>query len=426
MILAVLLALCSLMLAFLFYAVVLSDDETVRRGDEHTSEEAPIFETVEPSSNNQKPTDAAKTEEPQLTEEELRQQALEESVRGKLSAMTREEKVAQLFFVTPESITGVEQVLRCGDTMKAALARYPVGGIILFAQNLQSEEQARALLSGIAQYSEETQGLQMFLGVDEEGGKVARIGNNDAFQVEKIGSMQSLAASGDEETAFTAGKTIGSYLHRIGFNLDFAPVADVLTNPSNSIIGNRSFGSDAEVVSNMAAAYAGGLRSENVIPVYKHFPGHGGTREDSHKEYAYSTKDKTGLYEAELVPFRSAAEEGIECIMVGHISVPAITGDDTPATLSQELVEGILREELGYEGVVITDAMAMGAISEHYSSGDAAIRAINAGCDMILMPADFQSAYSAVLNALDSGALSEERIDASVYRILELKLRHST
>lgn len=261
-----------------------------------------------------------------------------------------------------------------------------------------------------------------FLGVDEEGGRVARIGSQPVFGAEHIEDMRSIGDRQDAEEARRAGNVIGTYLSELGFSLDFAPVADVLTEPDNQVIGRRSYGTDPELVAEFSIETAKGLEEAGVWPVLKHYPGHGATREDSHDGYAYTGKTLEELLEAELVPFQRGIDEGIHFIMAAHISVPSVTGDQVPCTLSPYMITDVLRETMGYDEIVVTDAMNMGAIRQQYSSGEASVLALQAGVDLLLMPADFHSAFEGVLDALETGILTEDRIDESVRRILRVKL----
>ncbi len=342
-------------------------------------------------------------------------------VEARLSGMTIEEKVAQLFFVSPESLAGVGQVIQMGDTSRTAFSDYPVGGIIYFGQNLQTPEQSKRMIGGMAEYALSETGIPVFLTVDEEGGRVTRFERNPAFGIEDIPAMKKIGETGDPENAFNIGATIGQYLNEYGINLDLAPDADVLVDANNTAIGDRSFGSDPYMVSKMALAYADGLKRHNVLSCYKHYPGHGGTKEDTHEEYAYSYKTLDELMNDELIPFSDAIENDIPFIMVSHISLPEIHGDDTPASLSKYMVTDVLREQLGYEGIIITDALDMGAISNHYSYAEACKKALLAGDDMLLMSGDFRPGYEAILDAVKNGEISEDRIDESVRRILRTK-----
>lgn len=339
-----------------------------------------------------------------------------------LDSMTLEEKVNQLFMITPEALTGVGTVIQAGDGTREALAEHPVGGLIYFAQNLKDPDQTRTMLENTQEYASARSGFPIFLSVDEEGGQVARVGSNPSFGVSEIGNMSEVGAGGDTQEAYETGSTIGAYLKDLGFNMDAAPDADVLTNPANEVVKYRSFGSDPELVSRMAAAELKGLNDQGIIGMYKHFPGHGGTTADSHEGYVYVEENLEELKSGALVPFQDGADNGLRVIMVSHIACPEVTGDNTPATLSRQLVTDLLREDMGFDGLVITDALNMGAITEQYSSGEAAVAALNAGVDMLLMPADFQAAYDGVMAALENGELTEERIDESVRRILEIKL----
>lgn len=345
----------------------------------------------------------------------------EQRAEAILAQMATEEKVAQLFFVTPEQLTGVETVTAAGETTAAAFSEYPVGGIIYFDANLIDAEQTTQMLAAMQGFALQYSGLPVFLAVDEEGGRVRRIGNNPGFTVPAVSSMAETAALGIEGAA-RAGDVIGTYLSDLGFNVDFAPDADVLTNAENTVIGDRSFGSDPAEVAGCAWAFAEGLHAHQVLAAYKHFPGHGGTAEDSHTGRAYLYEDGQTLRTRELVPFADGAARGIDFIMVSHICLPELTGDETPACLSETVVTGLLREELGYDGIIITDSLQMKAISDYYSAGDAAVAALLAGNDMLLMPADFPAAYETVLSAAQSGTISEERLNESVRRILRVKL----
>lgn len=340
-----------------------------------------------------------------------------------LENLTLEQKVLQLFVVTPEALTGYGTVTAAGDATKKSIEKHPVGGLIYFEKNLKDPEQVKAMLSNTIRYYAEEGYPMPFLAVDEEGGTVARIGRQAVFGVEPIGDMWDIGQQGDVGEAERVGKAIGTYLAALGFNLDFAPNADVLTNPDNRAIGRRSFGSDARLVADMALAEVKGLESCGVYGTLKHFPGHGATEGDTHIGYASTDKSLEALMEEELVPFAEGARADVPFIMVSHISVPTVTGDEIPCSLSRYMITDILRAEMGYDGIVITDAMNMGAISQRYTSAEAAVSALKAGVDMVLMPVDFESALDGVLKAVQIGELTEERIDESVKRILQVKYK---
>lgn len=343
----------------------------------------------------------------------------------KLEELTLQEKIAQMFMITPDALTGVDGTWNPGEVTETAYKERPVGGLIMMENNLVSADQIRTWNDAITGFSKETVGLVPFLSVDEEGGTVARIAGNAAFGIENVGNMSEIGASGDSQEAYQAGVTIGTYLKDLGFNMDFAPVADVWTNPENTVLQYRSFGSDPKVVSEMVSEAVKGFHSQGICTTVKHFPGHGGTSGDSHEGSVFLNSTKEELEACEFLPFQAAIEEGTEFVMVGHISLPNILNDNTPASLSEEVVTEMLREDLGFDGIVITDAMNMGAIADNYTSAEAAVQAVQAGVDMILMPQDFEDAYQGILSAVNSGTISEDRIDESVRRILEVKMDES-
>ena len=348
--------------------------------------------------------------------------SVQQQIDSCLEDMTLEEKVAQLFIIQPEAILDVGTAVAAGDATREAINQNPVGGFIYFGENLQSKEQTQEMLRNVQTYSTERTGFPAFLSVDEEGGTVARVAGTGNFDLPRIGDMADIGAAGDVDAAKQVGEDIGSYLAELGFNLDFAPVADVWSNPENTVIRDRSFGNDPELVSDMAIAVSDGLEEKGILSTYKHFPGHGATSADTHKGYAYTDKTLEELEACELIPFQRCIADGAKIIMAAHISVPNVTGDDTPTSLSKTMVTDILREKMGYTGLVVTDAMNMGAITEEYTSAEAAVKALQAGVDVVLMPENYQQAYQGVLDAVADGTLTEERIDESVTRILTVKL----
>lgn len=341
-----------------------------------------------------------------------------------LEVLSLEEKAAQLFIVLPEVLeSGTEGlVTELSETARQTFGEMPVGGFVYMRDNLISAEQTRALLADTQAMSMERLGIPVFLTVDEEGGSVARIGGSGRFDVPVIEDMARVGAAGDAERAREVGRIIGGYLAELGFSVDFAPDADVLSNPENTVVKKRSFGSDPELAADMALAVSEGLKEQGIFSVWKHFPGHGATAGDTHEGYAYTDKTLEELTACELIPFQRAVDTGAKFIMAGHISLPNIVPDGTPASLSPVMITQVLREQMGYEGIVITDAMNMGAVVQQYGSGEAAIRALEAGVDLILMPEDFEEAYESVLQAVASGRLTEERLDQSLRRILKVKL----
>ncbi len=338
----------------------------------------------------------------------------EERAREYISQMSLEEKVAGLFFVNPEVIG--EGISVGGDT-EAILNRYAVGGVIYFENNIGTEAQLTQMLAQTREYSK----YPVFLAVDEEGGRVARVAQS-FDSVENTGSASELGKKGDPKAAYRAYGEIGTYLGRYGFDVDFAPVADIY-NESNSMFEQRSFGKDARSVADYVFQAVKGLEDKGVSACAKHFPGHGSTEGDSHTGLAVSRLTEQELLDRELLPFKSAISAGTDFIMMGHISLPNVLGNDTPATLSPEIVTGLLREKLGYNGIIITDAMRMSAVTRMYGASEAAVMAVRAGCDMVLMPEDFEAAYNGVLDAVKSGEIPQERIEESLMRIYRVKCR---
>ena len=337
--------------------------------------------------------------------------------------LTLEQKVGQLFIVRPDALdltlsqetindVHADGVTAVTNDMRKTLQQYPVGGICQFGKNIESPSQ-------LARFNADLQAASatpLLIAVDEEGGLIARLANSDAFNLPRYASAAAVGASGDPADAREMGQTIGSYLKTYGFNMDFAPDADVNTNPDNPIIGERAFSSDAATAAQMAAAAADGLRENGILPTLKHFPGHGDTAEDSHTDLAVTYKTREELENCELLPF--AADTGLHAVMVGHIAAPNVTGDMTPATLSPTLIGMIPDAE---NALIVTDSLAMDAITAAYTPGEAAVLAIQAGCDVLLMPNSLPEAYAAVLDAVQNGTISEARLDQSVNKILYYK-----
>lgn len=367
------------------------------------------------------PVGSLPTEETEATTE-----ASLEGAERLLSQMTLREKVGQLFIVRPDALDSSqtsEQILdasasgvtQWSEEIGRMLAEYPVGGIAMFGKNIASPEQITALNNAFQRSST----IGLFLCVDEEGGTVSRLANHSGFDLPQYTSAAAVGQTGDVAQGRAMGSTIGTYLAGYGFNLDFAPVADVNTNPDNPIIGSRAFSPEPETAARMAGAMADGLNDAGITAVFKHFPGHGDTAEDSHLSLAVSHKTAEEMRQCEWLPFLEA--DSGDFVMVGHIAVPELTGDDTPASLSRRVVTDILKGELGFEGLVITDALEMGGITQTHSSAEAAVTALSAGCDLLLMPEDLSEAFDAVLAAVEDGTLTRQWLDSTVLRILEFK-----
>ena len=361
----------------------------------------------------------------------------EDEVETQLRKMTLREKVGQMFFVRPEcldttihfnTIGGIDgsaddikeiKLQAVNATMRAVNEDYPVGGIILYAHNIEDEAQ-------LSRFIPEIRSLKgsPLLCIDEEGGRVARIGRNPNFNVETFESMDSIGKTGNPENAYYCGNTIGTYLRKYGFDIDSAPVADVNTNPENIVIGKRAFSDDPAVAAPMVTNYLQGLKDAGITGCIKHFPGHGDTKADSHYGYAQSLKTWEQMLGCEMVTFKAGIQWGCQLIMTAHIAAPNVTGSDIPSTMSSVILQQKLRGELGYRNVIITDAMEMGAITLQYNCAEATVGCIRAGADIVLGPQFFVEAFDAVIKAVERGTITEERINESVRRILRMRRYH--
>lgn len=357
-------------------------------------------------------------------------------IEEQLRKMTLREKVGQMFYVRPECLdttihfnkpSGIDgssdditkiKLQAVNATMKGVNEKYPVGGIILYAHNIDNEAQLTSFVTQLRSLN----GSPM-LCIDEEGGRVARIANNPNFNVKKYVSMAAIGATGNPSAAYECATTIGTYLHRYGFDIDFAPVADVNTNPENIVIGARAFSDNPQLAAAMVVSYLQGLKDTGIAGCIKHFPGHGDTKADTHYGYAQTLKTWEEMQNCELVTFKAGILWGCQLIMTAHIAAPNVTGTDVPATMSPIILQNKLRGELGYRNIIIADAMEMGAITQQYTTEEAAVGCIQAGVDIVLGPQNFVVAFDAVVKAVENGTISEERINASVRRILSLKAK---
>lgn len=347
-----------------------------------------------------------------------------------LADMTDEQKVGQLFLVRPDALdlsrtqqqiddANAPGVTELTDAMRETLTRYPVGGTVFFGKNIENPDQLRTMTAELGSAG----AIPLFIAVDEEGGRVARLANTPGFDLPRYESAAAVGAENDLAAAREMGFTIGTYLRDYGFNLDFAPVADLNTNPANPVIGKRAFGSDPDTVATLVGAVCDGFEEAGIACTLKHFPGHGDTADDTHTGSAVIHKTMEELKSCELVPFARNLEKA-PLIMAAHIAVPEVTGNDTPASLSEPILTGLLRQELGFSGVIVTDSLSMQAITDHYTPGEAAVQAILAGADILLMPANLPEAFDAVNEAVQDGTISRERLDESVHRILVCKEKY--
>ena len=299
--------------------------------------------------------------------------AEEDTLMQVLNQMTLREKVGQLFVIRPDALEGrfdpaqlednsITGTTRVSDEMRSVYASRPCGGFALFRKNILSPAQLRSFTANLHGLNAT---LPPLLAIDEEGGRIARIGNHD-FGVTRFPPMGEIAASGEYARALEVGKTIGDYLKAFGLDVDFAPVADVNTNPANPVIGDRAFGSDPEVAAGMVSSVIQGLHEAGIASCIKHFPGHGDTATDTHTGYAETRKTWEELLSCEMIPFRAGIAAETDLVMTAHIAAPSVTGSEEPATMSRILLTEKLRQELGYDGLIVTDALSMGAVREKY------------------------------------------------------------
>ena len=358
----------------------------------------------------------------------------DQAVRGwitrKLRHMTLAEKVGQLFVTyaygeTADTTNPADVVSNRAvhgvDNARALIDKYHLGGIIYFAwsNNVNNPPQIARLSNGLQQVAmHERTPIPLLITTDQEQGVVVRVGP----PATQFPGNMALGAGRSQQDAYDAAGITGKELKAMGINQDFAPVSDVNVNPLNPVIGVRSFGGDPSLVSGMVAAQVQGYQDAGIASTAKHFPGHGDTNVDSHTGVPIINHTRAEWEQIDAPPFRAAVDRGIDAIMTAHIIVPALDPAGDPATLSKPILTGILRQQMGYDGVVITDALGMQGVRDKYGDDRVPVLALKAGLDQLLMPPDIDLAYNSVLSAVRSGEISQSRIDRSVYRILRLKL----
>lgn len=333
---------------------------------------------------------------------------VEEKVNATMKDMTLEEKIAQMLIVyyTKDTV----------DTdLQKIITEVKPGGFILMKENITTYDKTQKFVSDLQYYSK----IPMIISIDQEGGLVQRMQNLEDIKPTDIPAMYSLGKTENIDLAYQVGRVMAEEMRTLGINVVYAPVLDIYSNENNTVIGNRSFGKTKETVSNMALSLANGLEENGVIATYKHFPGHGDTITDSHFQLPIIRKNYAELSNLEWVPFEKAIVNNAKIIMVGHIALPEITGNDTPASLSEVIITDILKEKLNYQGLVITDALNMGALSNTYSEEEIYTKAIEAGVDLLLMPNGSKKAIEYIKKNI-----AEERIQESVKKILTFKFTY--
>lgn len=358
------------------------------------------------------------TDEDTSNQHDFSHDDLEEEMQGEshmqeqIARMTLDEKIGQLFIV------GIDGPVLT-DKERDKFERNALGGAILFQDNLEDPEQSVQLLNDL-KAMETVNDIPLFLSVDQEGGRVTRLPG-----LEPLKSAEEIGATENPAYAFKNGQLLGRLVHKFGFQVDFAPVLDIHSNPENTVIGDRAFADNPKVVSAMGIKLMEGIQDQGVIPAVKHFPGHGDTVEDSHFDLPVLEKTREELDEQELIPFKDAVDAGTDMVLISHIVLPEL-GSELPASMSKE-VQDILREEWEYDGVIVTDDLTMGAITDHYPMEEAVVKAVQAGTDVLLVAhgeENLDDGIKGMKEAVANGEISEERLDESVRRILELKQRY--
>lgn len=345
------------------------------------------------------------------TDEIMREE--KEPIDDKINSMTLDEKIGQMIIT---GFNGSEY----NDDMDRLINEYKVGGVILFARNIEDSNQMIDLTRAL---QENNNNLPLFISIDEEGGRISRLPDD----VEKFPSAFTIGLINNQQTAYENGKEIGYTLKRLGINLDYAPVLDIYSNENNTVIGDRAFSKEESIVSTMGIATMEGIEDADIIPVVKHFPGHGDTEVDSHYGLPIVYKTLEELRNFEFIPFVKAIESGCDVIMVSHIILNEVDSSN-PASLSKIVISDLLRKDLEFDKVVITDDMSMGAITSIMSIEEACIKSIEAGCDILLLGnayEEIEQVINSIKLKLYNGEISEEQINKSVKRILELKKKYN-
>jgi beta-N-acetylhexosaminidase len=319
-----------------------------------------------------------------------------------LQSLSLEEKIGQLINI------------RCDEKNLDIIKRFHLGGVTLFETNFRNEAQVKKLCADIQAQSE----IPLFIAVDEEGGRVSRL---KYIYNESSKSAFSIGQTKDSANAYNSALSSGAKLAALGINMNFAPVADIWSNPNNTVIGDRAYGSTPELVSDMVASAVKGFQAAGVLSIIKHFPGHGDTFEDSHERLAVYKHDEARFRSFELLPFISGINAGADGIMAAHVSAPQITHNNEPADFQPFFLKTILREELGYKKLIITDALDMAGITNEYTPAEASLKAFKAGADILLLPPDVPAVVEALVIAVKKGEITEERLNSSVLRILIAK-----
>lgn len=380
-------------------------------------------EPVLPSETVQEEPVSSSDEEPEETEPDPEEQAEPVEVSAELQRaqelvadLTLEQKVYQLFFTTPEALTNVEAATRAGDATKEALLAAPVGGLLYSDKNLEDTQQVKDLLSGTQTILTDGEQIPAFLAIDEEGGDVAPVAKK--LETTSFETMAELGDAGDVSAVKSMGETIAKEISELGFNVNIAPVADL---GGNALIDSRAFSDNAETAASMVGAVVEGSQANGILNAVTHFPGLGSIDDVAHIDRTRLNKSLEDMQASDFLPFQAAIEQDVGFIIVSHAVFTAVD-DQRTCSMSANLMS-MLRNDMGFRGIILTDSMDIPAITDRFDPDDAALNAINAGADMILCPSDLHEAVKAILDAVNDGKLEESRIDESVARILAAKIK---
>jgi len=335
-------------------------------------------------------------------------------IEAQVAEMSLDEKIGQLVIVGLDGYVNDEN-------STYLIEKYRVGGFVLLKQNVKDTEQLLELMNSLKKTNAANK-IPLFLAIDEEGGRISRL--PDDFK--KLPSSGRIGQANDKRLAYQAGSLLAEMLKTIGLNMNFAPVLDINSNPENPVIGDRAFGVSSELVTELGMEAMSGIKAQGIIPVVKHFPGHGDTDVDSHVGLPVVEASLSRLESFELIPFKTAIENQADAIMIAHILLPKIDPNN-PASFSKPIITDLLRKKMNFDGVVITDDLTMGAVVNNYDLGEAAVESLKAGSDIILVCHDYEKevrVIEAIKKAVETGKITEERVDESLYRILSLKKKY--
>lgn len=339
----------------------------------------------------------------------------EDPIQERINEMSLEAKIGQMV------IAGIEGDVP-GENTVTLIQQYHVGGFILFSKNMRNANQSLHLINSLKEINSSNP-IPLFVSVDEEGGRVSRLPK----EIQKMPSSQSIGNKNNPLLSYQIGMTLAKQLKAFGFNMNFAPVLDINSNPNNPVIGNRSFGNHPKIVKEMGLSVMKGMQEQRMIPVVKHFPGHGNTATDSHVGLPVENHSLPMLQSFELIPFIEAINNNADAVMVAHILLPQIDPEH-PSSMSKKIITHLLREDLNFNGVIMSDDMTMGAILKNYDIKEAAITSVLAGTDVLLVCHNFNNVtyvINGIKEAVENGSISEEKINESVYRILKLKEKYN-